>query len=390
MIRAAARRLRLLLLAAVVHLLAAVVRLRRRVRAPRTAPGPIAVIGAYGNGNYGDDAIGLGIADTLADLGRTVRFLGREPDGSRLREATDEPYRALGGGLGGVRRARSASRGCGAAVLGGGGLLEGDPENVHVQRLVLEYVGKLLVAGLRGRPIVVHGVGVCPDLYSRRSVTSAVLHALRAVDGIAVRDVRSRDALAAAGIDAALVRDPALALLARWAADAPARPGVVAFVGLDRARWPTFAPGSPQAERTRREAIAGIVAELDALSTGASTLELLPFHASDPPFLEAVRDAVLAAPFAATLDVRPVGDYPLTSAREAFRGLIGAERVLTMRFHPALAVLAAGRRVEIVGGLQKLAALRAVATGTPTVMPPEFADPDAVLRGWLEPERPAG
>lgn len=387
MIRRVARHGRLLALVAVVHGLSLVVRIRRRAGGTSrrvVAPGPVAVIGAYGNGNYGDDAIGLGIARSLLGRGHAVRFLGRRPDGSRLEEATTEPYRCVGGGLGGVRRAHAAGRDCSAAVLGGGGLLEGARDDVHVQRLVLEYVAKLLVLGARGRPIFVHGIGVAERLYAHPAVTSAVVHALRAADGVTVRDVGSRRTLADVGVLATLVRDPALSLLADWAADVEARPGVVAFVGLDGARWPTFTPGSEDAERARTRTIDGIVSDLERCTADATTLELLPFHASDPPFLEAVRDAVLAAPFSADLDVRPVGAYPLASARDAFRGLMGAERVLTMRFHPALAGLAAGRDVEIVGRLQKLVALRDAADPSSTaVLPATFGDPDDALRSWF-------
>jgi polysaccharide pyruvyl transferase WcaK-like protein len=376
------RRLRVWALACLTLGLAALVdRLARNGQKPIGHEAIALLIGAYGNGNYGDDAIGIAIARSLSESGiARVRIVGRRPDGSRIVAATDAEFSAAGDGCAGLLATYRAAGGCRAAVLGGGGLLEGRRANVHVQRLVLEYVSKLMVAKLRGGSVFVHGIGVSPTLYSDRLVSRAVVRALRSADRVSVRDPESREVLARHGIEATLVMDPAFPLLRTWADHVEVRPGTVGFVGLDAYRWPDFDPDVRSPERqSELDRLAALLAE-----RAGAAVELHPFHGSD---IALITD--LAATYRASTGADATQmDYPVDDVAFAFRRLMSCERIVTMRFHPALGALAARREVEIVGGLQKLVALRNAldegeAAHPERPLPEGFTSADETLRTWL-------
>lgn len=383
----AARRVRVWCLALVVLGLIAVGTLRRRRRPRRlgarrrAAPSAI-LIGAYGNGNYGDDAIGLAIADVLRASGMTVSIVGRGGDLDRLRSAASGPVGGTRDGIAGVLSALRRTRGADVAVLGGGGLLEGDRRSVHVQRLVLEYVGKLMAARANGAIAIVHGIGVAEGLFADRLTTAAILRALSTAQVITVRDRASAVELTSRGLSPVLVRDPAAALfdqLPRACADG----GAVGVVALDRHRWPSFQVGDPQTERRRSAAIDELA---DAVRAADPTrVELHPFHASDLPILSDLRARLVAA----GCDDVTVLPYPSSSALDAFDRLVGCSTILSMRFHPALAALSAGRRVTILGSMQKLDQLQAVQgrgdAGDSSPYPEDFADPVETLRAAVAP-----
>lgn len=375
------RRLRVWALACLILGLAAAAR-RMRKRRPSGDGRPTALlIGAYGNGNYGDDAIGIALVRSLVEAGAgRVRIVGRRSEAGRIVTATRAEFAVAGDGFAGLFASYRAAADCRVAVLGGGGLLEGRRDNVHVHRLVLEYVGKLLVARLRGDAAFVHGIGVSPDLYSDRLVSKAVTQALQAVDGVSVRDRDSQLTLARLGIKASLVLDPAFPLLRDWVDGLEVRLGTVGFVGLDVYRWPDF---SGDRADPRREAELSRLADLLSEERGAS-IELHPFHSSDVALIE---DIAMHCRGAGAVDPTLLC-YPVDDAATAFRRLMSCERILTMRFHPALAALAAGREVEIIGGLQKLAALRQALADDPRGQGDEpklegFAPAHEVMASWL-------
>jgi polysaccharide pyruvyl transferase WcaK-like protein len=358
-LKAALRRLRVWVLACLILVLAEAAARRVRTRRGGGSGAPTALlIGAYGNGNYGDDAIGIALVRSLVEAGAgPVRIVGRRPEGGRIVAATGAEFAVAGDGFAGLVAVYRAAVGHRVAVLGGGGLLEGRRDNVHVHRLVLEYVGKVLVARLRGDAAYVHGIGVSPGLYSDRLVSKAVTRALRVVDGVSVRDRDSQLTLTRLGIEASLVLDPAFPLLRDWVEGLGVRPGTVGFVGLDAYRWPDF---SGDRLDSQREAELGRITELLAEERGAS-IELHPFHASDVALIE---DLARHCRGTGALDPTQL-PYPVEDAATAFQNLMSCERIFTMRFHPALAALAADREVEIIGGLQKLVALRqALADGS--------------------------
>jgi polysaccharide pyruvyl transferase WcaK-like protein len=378
-LKAGLRRLRVWALAGLTLGLA---ELADRLGRPSAGRQPTALlIGAYGNGNYGDDSIGVAIAASLSAGGiAQVRIAGRRPDGSRIVAATGAEFSVAGDGFAGLLATYRAAAGCRVAMLGGGGLLEGRRSNVHVQRLVLEYVAKLMVAKLRGASVFVHGIGVSPDLYSDALVSRAVLRALRSADRISVRDPDSKDVLARHRIEATLVMDPAFPLLRTWADEVEVRPGTLGFVGLDAFRWPDFDPADHSSERAAElERLTALLADHEDVS-----IELHPFHGSDVLLIED-----LAASYRLSGGADPTQmDYPVDDVAFAFRRLMSCERILTMRFHPALGALAARRDVEIIGGLQKLVALREAlvegeASDPDRPLPGGFASADDVLRRWL-------
>jgi polysaccharide pyruvyl transferase WcaK-like protein len=381
-LKSALRRFRVWTLAGLTLVLALLVdRLGETGRRTRGRGATALLIGAYGNGNYGDDSIGIAIAGALSagGIGR-VRIAGRRSDGSRIVAATGAEFSVAGDGFAGLLATYRAAADCQVAVLGGGGLLEGRRDNVHVQRLVLEYVAKLLVAKLRGASAFVHGIGVSPDLYADPLVSRAVVRALRSVDAVSVRDLGSRSVLRHHGIGATLVLDPAFALLRVWARGVTLRPNTVGFVGLDAQRWPDFDPAEHSAERAAELGrLAGLLADC-----GDASVELHPFHKSDVKLIE---DLATSYREATGADAKQIA-YPVADAADAFRRLMSCERILTMRFHPALAALAARREVEIIGGLQKLVALKdAVADGDAIdrdePLPDEFGSADDLMQKWL-------
>ncbi len=375
------QRARVRLLAGRVRWLAA----RLRCRSPRELPAGgfrTLVIGAYGNGNYGDDLIGLAIAETIwAAGGGRVALATRGDQIDWLEDAVGSAT-VTGGGLSSIRRVARLP-GADVVILGGGGLLEGKPDSVHVHRLVLEYLAKLGTAGLRASRVIIHGIGISRVGYSDPVVTRAVREMLAAVDSVSVRDPASFAFAKAAGSRVALVRDPATTVLGRWATETRRQPDTLGVVLIDRDRWPTFTPVSPEAEGQRDARLRKLAARLVREAEAGARIRLIPFHFSDPPVLAdlAARFAEASGP-ASALQIVP---YEGRTAPEQFRELMSCASVVTGRFHPGLAAFIAGAEVEVIGELQKLIELRGyVASGGGRwLFPPEFGDPDAVLRASL-------
>lgn len=363
------------LLACLVLLLAQVLRLTRRRRSRKVQPSSnILLIGAYGNGNFGDDIIGEAIVDALHRRGHAVHIAARLPDIDRLKRDV-APVTVVGGGIRSLLRTWQLSHGYDLAILGGGGLLEGRPGDVNVHRLILEYLGKLAVCGLRGQRLVIHGIGVSPVLYSNPLVNRAASAMLRVVDAIGVRDPASHAKVTEVGGSSVLMRDPAVALFSTWRGTVQREPGQLGVVLLDHHRWPTFTPGSPSSESVRREELTKLAQELVERTREGSSVRLFSFHWSDVPIARDVEKLFRELGGAATSIV--VAPYEQNHSRDPFLSLMRCDEVLTMRFHPALAALTGGSRVTIVGRLQKLEELQ---RSTPVdssdwSYPAEYADP---------------
>jgi polysaccharide pyruvyl transferase WcaK-like protein len=374
--RSIARKARVWLLALAVHALA---RIRRRRAAGATGAPIAALIGAYGNGNYGDEIIGIELIRELRSAGYAVTLVARGPDTARL---DADRVVVAGGGLRSVVKCAWACRNASVAVLGGGGLFEGRIDDVGVHRLVLEYAAKLLTIGVHGGTLIIHGIGVSARPFADGLVASAVAATVRAVDHVSVRDRASVASCAGMGVAAVLVRDPATTLFPEIL---DTQPGLdaVAVVVLDRHLWPTFSVSSAGAVAMgNRASDINLLADLaQERLAGLSEVMLLPFHFSDPPLLSAVAQELVSRGVEAER-IRMI-PYPLPSAVDAFRLLSSCRSVITMRFHPALVALEAGRDTKIVGSLQKLDALQTDGGGSITVQGAPRS-PIVVLAEWLQ------
>lgn len=356
--RHVARYCRVLALAAVVRLLARVTRNRRRA-VDTDSSRRVAVVGAYGNGNYGDDIIGESIVHAIRQFGGATTILGRGSDLELIRRFNPDSL-TVGEGLSSVWRAyRIGRRGnFDVAILGGGGLLEGARDDINVHRLVLEYSAKLLAVGMSARRTAVYGIGVSPDLYSSSTVSGAVAAMLRSVDIVAVRDPGSFRIARQHSTDARLIRDPATDLFSEWSTRVEPGGPRASFVLLDRHRWPTFTPGPPEQEHLRETYIDSVVNAIVSEARSGTQIQLVAFHWSDH---QLIRDVMKALPMSLASKVSAKTDVPIDS-RDRFLDIMASGTVYTQRFHPALAALTSGARVEIVGELQKLEQLRASST----------------------------
>ncbi|ADX74173.1 uncharacterized conserved protein [Pseudarthrobacter phenanthrenivorans Sphe3] len=350
-----ARQLRVILLALYVFVAAKILALTKTKRMRREHVMPrILLIGAYGNGNFGDDIIGQAIVQSIGDRG-SVLIAARLKDTARLVADVGDAVE-VGQGLGSIFRTWNLARHTDMAILGGGGLLEGRRNDVNVHRLILEYLGKLAACGLRGQRVVIHGIGISPNLYSNHMVNAAVRAMLRAVDIVGVRDPASADAVRENGGRASLIRDPAIALFEDWAPSIRREKESVGVVLLDHHRWPAFIKASPEEEAERQQELSHLVAELLVHASGRKTVRLFSFHWSDVQIVDDVRSMYLAnGGDPAFLAIEP---YEQKSSATPFKRLMACEEVITMRFHPALAALSAGAKVRIFGKLQKLEQLQ--------------------------------
>lgn len=369
------RRARVALLALFVFVAAQILRLNKARRGHRIIASPrVLLIGAYGNGNYGDDVIGQAIVDGIKSQHGSVLIAARLDDTSRLGANVAETV-VVGGGVRSLIRTWRQSKSTDLAILGGGGLLEGRPNDVNVHRLILEYLGKLAVCGLTGQRMVIHGIGVSPRLYSSSVVNAAARAMLRAVDVIAVRDPASFTTVLEAGGNVALIRDPAIVLFQRWAPQIRKEVGTVGVVVLDHHRWPTFGVACHDLEQARAADLGQLADDLVNRSQQGRQIKLFAFHWSDVNICQDLLQEFLdRGGVKANIGLEP---YIQETSDRPFKLLMGCETVLTMRFHPALAALTASARVEVIGTLQKLEQLRRTSSSVNGnwTYPVEYRDP---------------
>jgi polysaccharide pyruvyl transferase WcaK-like protein len=379
------RRVRVWCLAVLVLTMSWIVRARRSAGLSERRTGRrLTIIGAYGNGNYGDDIIGEAIAASVVEFDAHPLIVARRSDTLRLSTETGAEVITTEDGLRGVFATWVALAGRTDAILGGGGLFEGKRDDVNVHRLVLEYAGKLMAAGVRGQRTIIHGIGISPNLYSDRLVSKAIASVLKCTDAVAVRDPASARLLETLGITGTLIRDPATSVLEIWAKRAEIRPRSVGVVVLDRHRWPKFVPGDRLTEVGRSREIRALAGRLVAGAERGDVIELFAFHHSDEAMVEDLAAAYRTA--GGTPSSLTVVPYRQVSSQDPFLRLMACESVLSMRFHPALAALTAGRDVQIIGGLQKLEMLKSVSADIPLARwsyPESFADPVSVLNRGL-------
>ncbi len=163
---------------------------------------PVLVIGGYGYGNVGDEAILAGLLARLTD--RQMSVVSRDPEGTRRLHAVD----AMG-----IREAAGALRRHRALIIGGGGLFGRD----------MGAIGRLLpafglLAGALGRQVLIEGVDI--DAKLSPSARLFVPTLMRRAAHVSVRDRGSIGVLRNWGVSADLAPD-----LSNWMPMAPVGDG---------------------------------------------------------------------------------------------------------------------------------------------------------------------
>jgi polysaccharide pyruvyl transferase CsaB len=216
----------------------------------------ILVIGYYGDGNTGDEAVLTSMLRGISAGREDLRFVvpAYSADPGRLREAhgvDSFPFKDIGRMLDAVDEAD-------LVILGGGGLLhdywDPRPETAFTAGHfgLSYYCGISWLAALLGKPVMLYGVGVGPLLFpSGRELTR---DAAQTAAAIAVRDSASADLLrelAGEGLPVEVTADPVwqlvpasgerlAALLAETGLAGRRFLGVAVRnwnVGVDQARW---------------------------------------------------------------------------------------------------------------------------------------------------------
>jgi polysaccharide pyruvyl transferase WcaK-like protein len=166
----------------------------RSVRQATRRSGRLLMIGNYGNGNIGDDAILIQVAPKALQRG-TVTVLSRNPERiSSLVPEIDSASMVSARALVEFLRADTV-------VIGGGGMFgRGIPPLVACLPFVL------LVAQVLGKDVELFSVGAYPDMPTL--VAWALRRVVRRARHVSARDLASVEALGGPG-HATLVRDPA-------------------------------------------------------------------------------------------------------------------------------------------------------------------------------------
>ncbi|SEP30579.1 Polysaccharide pyruvyl transferase family protein WcaK [Halogranum amylolyticum] len=189
-----------------------------------TVDGHVLLVGGYGAGNLGDEAILRGLLSALPPTVTTLTVVSHDPEATVADHATEPP---AGVDLRAVRptptRLLRHLLAVDAVVIGGGGIFS---------RYMGPYATKLplfaLAALALGRPVHWTAVGVYDSTPER--VVRPLVAALRRSDSVTVRDPASLDTLTRWGVsDVRLVDDPAT-----WLSASPAHGrAILADAGVD-------------------------------------------------------------------------------------------------------------------------------------------------------------
>jgi polysaccharide pyruvyl transferase WcaK-like protein len=280
-------------------------------------PKPTLVVGGYGYRNAGDEAILAGLLRLLGPHGVTV--VSRAPAETAARH--DVTTVGVRGAIAALRRHRGV-------VIGGGGLFGRD---MGALGRLLPLFG--LVAAAAGREVALVGVGFDRDM---RGPSALLVRALaRRASAVVVRDVESREALAAHGISAHLRPD-----LSALVPSAGRREGVrlLRAAGFDPGRRPVVGLCLTAVDPTLvAPVIEAVLGAVDALP--GTDFCLIPM--SRHPFVAAHNDELLARRLvAARPRIRILGgaDHP-AELLGVFEALSGA---VCMRYHSLLFAERAG------------------------------------------------
>lgn len=289
----------------------------------------VAVCGAYGRGNAGDEAILKSILQEIreADPDADICVVSRSPMATKLEHRVQAIHTF---DIPGFRR---LSRRCRLYLNGGGSLIQ----DVTSRRSLWFYLFTLRQAKRQGVPVVMYGCGIGPvERPGDRRIAGKVIS--RCADVITLREDSSADELRSLGVsgpEIVLAADPSLTL--RFDDEALTE-GVVRAAGLDPAGkyaafvlrpWPGFEAAVPH-----------FAAAADRLYEEAGLT---------PVFLTIDRGRDLAAAKLVIERLRapsllPEGDF---SGEELSDLLSRMSVVVSMRLHGL--IFAAGRGVPLVG-----------------------------------------
>jgi len=341
-----------------------------RPRNPR-----VLIVGYYGFGNIGDEAI---LAATVEGLRRFRPGLGLTVvSGDPVRTSREHAVSAVD--WHDPLRIARAARNADLVLIGGGGLFHdywGVDRDVLLTRRswwIPHFAAPALVGALAGRPLMLYGVGVGPlDSADGRALTAAVAGLASA---ITVRDPASASILEALGIDPTRIEvtaDPAFLLTPPAAASAHdfgrARPSIVVClrpwaVGVDASEW------EPR-----------VSAALDLfVEARDGEIVFLPFQSApgaredDRSVAERVRRRM------GQKDRARIAEPP-ASARAALAMISEADAVLGMRLHALIFAFSAGIPCVSIGYDPKIDAWMEAAGGTSRPFPVASLDPPRIAR----------
>jgi polysaccharide pyruvyl transferase WcaK-like protein len=325
---------------------------------PPTAPGPrqrIFLVGYYGVGNLGDEAIRIAIE-------RAADRLGVEIPAYASRSASDDP-RAVRTGLRGLPGQVRAILASDRVVLGGGGILKDEG-----LRLPAELLITTIIARLARRRVTLLGVGAGP--FYRRSGRWLVRAVARLSHVRTVRDESSAAALRSLGVARVIVAADPIFSIDSGPGDGPAGAAATdaAATGGRPARGPAAPPravvsvrpwfhkvADPAEADARRTALrVGLASGLAPLCAAGWRLDFVAMYW--PRDAEAARDLVSGLPPGP--GPIEVGDAPL--AWDELAAIVdGAELVVAMRYHAVAAAALAGRPIVAIAYEPKVAVLAA-------------------------------
>lgn len=269
----------------------------------------VLVIGGYGCGNAGDEAILSVLLRDLRDAQRDVRVVSADPRETASMHSVD----AVAASPGALAR---ATRWCDALVIGGGGIFSG-----YMGKRSMALPALALAAEAAGKTVVFRALGTYAS--TPRPVARGLVAAMQGARFVSVRDGASVEALRAWGLGRTVVREPDPALRLSRRPFNGSLPGGSIGLALRRVRDPL----------TQHRIEAEFVRTLDALVEAGRTPVLVPFCAH--PSAEVEQDLA----YAVTLrrhTARPDAIRVIDDARhpgELLDVVSRLDAIVAMRFH---------------------------------------------------------
>lgn len=293
------------------------------------------LVGAFGQGNPGDEALCAVFRDALAGAGYDAAVVSRDP----RRTAAIHRCRALPAT---GRHVAAAVRRADLVVIGGGTIFKGLHTSTGRRRNGLLWSTAGLVAAARAwsTPVAMVGVGAA-DVHGA-AARNLARWIVRTTDLLVLRDEESAAVLASAGVPPPfrVGADPAWTVLDEPPASHGRSGDVV--VAVSHLAVSHLAGGSDLAAR--------LAAALRPLTT-ERRVTIQPWQIAGGR----AGDADLAAEIARRLDGRAEVVRAPADLAEARASYVGASLVVGMRFHALVAAAAAGARFLAIAHEPKLA-----------------------------------
>jgi len=329
----------------------------------------VGILGYYGQGNLGDDAVLEGLLKALERASPRatpiVYSLHPEavllPDYAEVRRARIFNFPAMLKSVGEID----------CVLIGGGGVLHDYSLDAPTRYLLWA-----LAARVRRRRVMLAALGVGP--VATRLGAAQIKATASLADLITVRDNPSAQWLRFAGVKKPIevLADPALIACSRPTERQQTSPAPAVFALRP---WPPLSAGNEDLARSLAMAADAVVRRLDARAL------LMPFHTpGDDAFCAAVKTMMEEKDRAAII-ARP------TSAQQAIDMLAQASVLVSMRFHGLIFAAAAGIPMVALACDEKLSSLMAEIGQERFSLPLEGLDPENVsaacegaIGDWIE------